>query len=77
MHDIHMKEICITHKKISFLIIFSGYIIQATLYGSKLCFIIIHTFILHLYMIFTPFYSNDGTAQVTHFSSTLSFSVAS
>ena len=32
-----------------------------------------NTFILHLYMIFTPFYMNDGTAQVTHFSSTLPF----
>ena len=31
----------------------------------------IYTFILHLYMIFTPFYINDSTAQVTHFSSTL------
>ena len=26
----------------------------------------IYTFI-HLYMIFTPFYINDSTAQVTHF----------
>ena len=40
MHDIHTKEICITHKKMDFLIIFSGYIIPATSYGSKLCFII-------------------------------------
>ena len=32
-----------------------------------------YTFILHLYMIFTPFYMNDGTAQVTYFSSTLPF----
>ena len=32
-----------------------------------------YTFILHLYMIFTPFYMNDGTARVTHFSSTLPF----
>ena len=32
-----------------------------------------YTFILHLYMIFMPFYMNDGTAQVTHFSSTLPF----
>ena len=31
-----------------------------------------YTFI-HLYMIFTPFYINDGAAQVTHFSSTLIF----
>ena len=31
----------------------------------------IYTFILYLYMGFTPFYLNDGTAQVTHFSSTL------
>ena len=32
-----------------------------------------YTFILHFYMIFTPFYMNDGTARVTHFSSTLPF----
>ena len=32
-----------------------------------------YTFILYLYMIFTPFYMNDGTARVTHFSSTLPF----
>ena len=36
-----------------------------------------YTFILHLYMIlymiFTPFYMNDGTARVTQFSSTLPF----
>ena len=32
-----------------------------------------YTFILHLYMIIKPFYMNDGTAQVTHFSSTLPF----
>ena len=31
-----------------------------------------YTFI-YLYMIFTPFYINDGAAQVTHFSSTLIF----
>ena len=40
MHDIYMKEICITHKKMDFLLIFSGYIMPATSYGSKLCFII-------------------------------------
>ena len=40
MHDIDMKEICITNKKMDFPIIFNGYIILATLYGSKLCFII-------------------------------------
>ena len=40
MHDMDMKEICITYKKINFLIIFSRYIILATSYGSKLCFII-------------------------------------
>ena len=33
-----------------------------------------HTFI-HLYMIFMPFYVNDGTKQVTHFSSTLIFRI--
>ena len=30
-----------------------------------------YTFILHLYMISMPFYMNDSTARVTHFSSTL------
>ena len=56
-----------------FIIIFSGYIIPATSYGSKLCFIINIYFILHLFMIFMPFYSNGGTARLTHFSSTLIF----
>ena len=37
------------------------------------CFITTYTFILLLYMIFMPFYINDGTARVTHFSSTLIF----
>ena len=32
-----------------------------------------YTFILHLYVICTPFYMNDSTARVTHFSSTLPF----
>ena len=32
-----------------------------------------YTFILHLYMILSPFYMNDSTARVTHFSSTLPF----
>ena len=32
-----------------------------------------YTFILHLYMIFMPFCMNDGTAQMTHLSSTLPF----
>ena len=54
-----------------FIIIFSGYIIPATSYGSKLCFIINLYFILHLYIICMPFYSNDGTARVTYFSSNL------
>ena len=40
VHDIYTKEICITHKKMDFLIVFSGYLIPATSYGSKLCFII-------------------------------------
>ena len=31
--------------------------------------------LLYLYLIFTPFYINDGAAQVTHFSSTLIFSI--
>ena len=30
-----------------------------------------YTFILHLYTIVMPFYMNDSTARVTHFSSTL------
>ena len=48
-------------------------IIPATSYGSKLCFIINLYFYITLYVIFMPFYMNDGTARVTHFSSTLSF----
>ena len=40
MHDINKKVIYITHKKMDFLLIFSGYIILETSYGSKLCFII-------------------------------------
>ena len=31
--------------------------------------------LLYLYMIFTPFYINDSAARVTHFSSTLIFSI--
>ena len=37
------------------------------------CVLSTYTFILHLYVIFMPFYMNDGTAQVTHFPSTLPF----
>ena len=33
-----------------------------------------YTFI-HLYMIFMPFYINDGAARVTHFFSTLIFRI--
>ena len=40
MHDIYTKKVCITHEKMDFLIIFSGYLTRATSYGSKLCFII-------------------------------------
>ena len=32
-----------------------------------------YTFLLHLYVTFIPFYMNDSTAQVTHFSFTLAF----
>ena len=32
-----------------------------------------YTFIFYLYMTFMPFYMNDGTARVTHFSSMLPF----
>ena len=39
MDDRDKKEICVIHKRMDFLIIFSGYIIPATSYGSKLCFI--------------------------------------
>ena len=46
MHDIDTKDICITHKKMNFLIIFSGYTILATPYGSKLCFYFYYQFIL-------------------------------
>ena len=35
-----MKEVCITHKKMDFLIIFSEYLTLATSHGSKLCFIL-------------------------------------
>ena len=35
--------------------------------------LLIYTFILHLYMIFMPFYMKDSTALVTHFFSTLPF----
>ena len=31
--------------------------------------------LIHLYMIFTPFYINDSAAGVIHFSSTLIFSL--
>ena len=31
--------------------------------------------LIHLYMIFMPFYINDGAAQETHLSSTLIFSI--
>ena len=49
MHDIDTKDIHITHKKMDFLIIFSGYTLPATSYGSKLFFLLsIYTFILHL-----------------------------
>ena len=76
MHDIYMKEICIIHKKMDFLTIFSGYIIPTTFYMEVNCVLLsIHTFILHLHVIFMPFYTNDGTAQVTHFSSTLIFPI--
>ena len=40
MHDIDIKDICVTHKWKDFIIIFGRYIIPATSYGSKLCFII-------------------------------------
>ena len=36
--------------------------------------LLLYTFI-YLYMTFTPFYINDGAAQVTHFSSTLIISL--
>ena len=35
--------------------------------------VLLSTFILHLYVTFMPFHMNDGTARVTHFSSTLIF----
>ena len=71
MHDIDTKEKCTTYKKTDFPIIFSGYIIPVTSHGSKLCFIINLYFYTIFVDDFTPFYSNDGTALVTHFSSTL------
>ena len=39
MHVIDIKDIGITYNQMDFMIIFSGYIILATSYGSKLCFI--------------------------------------
>ena len=62
MHNIDKKEICITHKKMDFLIIFSGYIIPATSYGSKLCFITSLYFYITFVDDFMPFHSNDSTA---------------
>ena len=56
-----------------FIIVFSGYIIPATSYGSKLCFISNLYFFITFVDEFYASYSNDGTAQVTHFSSTLIF----
>ena len=60
MHDIDMEVISITHKKMDFLIIFSGYTIPATSYGSKLSFITNLYFYTTFVDDFMPFYSNDG-----------------
>ena len=57
-----MNEICITHKKMDFIIIFSGYIIPTNAYGSKLCFIINLYFYITFVCDFMPFHSNDSTA---------------
>ena len=37
--------------------------------------LLLYTFIIYLYMNFMPFYINDGAAQVTQFSSTLTISL--
>ena len=37
--------------------------------------VLLSTYTFHLYVIFTPFYINDGAAQVTHFSPTLIFRI--
>ena len=60
MHDIDKIEI-------------NTCIILATSHGSKLCFIINLYFYITFVCDFMPFYMNDGTARVTHFSSTLPF----
>ena len=56
MHDVDIKDIGITYKYMDFIIIFSGYIIPATPYGSELCFIInlyfYTTFVYDFYAIF-------------------------
>ena len=53
--------------------IYTTFIILATSYGSKLCFIINLYFYITFVYNFMPFCMNDGTAQVTLFSSTLPF----
>ena len=63
VYDIDKKEICITHKKMNFLIIFTGYILPATSYGSKLCFIIN----LYFYITFVDyFYAISFKMMVQH-----------
>ena len=54
--------------------IFTLHVLYRQLYMEVNCiFLRTYTFILHLFVIFMPFYMNDSTAQVTHFSSTLPF----
>ena len=56
------KRYVLCIKKMDFLIIFSGYIIPATSYGSKLCFIINLYFYITFVEEFYAIHSNDGTA---------------
>ena len=62
MHETDIKDIGITCNQMDFMIIFSGYIILATSYRNKLCFIINLYFYTTFGYDFMPFYSNDSTA---------------
>ena len=54
VHNIHIKEICITHKKMDFLFLVN--ILYRQLHMEVNCVLLsAHTFILHLYMILSHF----------------------
>ena len=76
MHDIDKITIYITFKVNRFLNDMNIlHILYQQLHIEVKCVSLsIYTF-LYLYMIFMPFYINDGTAQMTHFSSTLIFRI--